>query len=199
MKILLIIISFLAISGCVNSINQRSEVNHARKAYSAQQRGDWDTARRHWAKSVVNANLANEPALNLAVLNYEYGRSLDVTCFFEKSEQYLKTANEIDERAGGPIHMSFLELARLKYTQNDYSSAVSYYEKLPPIYKKLNAEQIDPIGVAIIYEEYSDSLNKTGNTSESNKYKQIADNLRKENPDKSAGLENTPYGTQCTN
>jgi tetratricopeptide (TPR) repeat protein len=198
MKITLIVISLLTLTGCVNSINQRSEINHARTAYSAQQRGDWDKARRHWAKAIVNANLANEPALNLAVLNYEYGRSLGVTCFFDKSEHYLKTANEVDARLSGPVHMSLLELARLKYFQKDYSAAASYYKKLPSIYKKLNAEEIDPISVAMIYEEYSDSLNNIGNKSESMTYKQRAENLRNENPGKSSGIENTPYGTQCT-
>ena len=198
MKKILTLISFLALFGCVDTINQRSEINHAQTAYSAQTRGDWDTARRHWAKAVVNANLANEPDEKLAILNYEYGRSLGVTCFFDESEKYLNTAYELDKKTNGPSYNDLIELARLNLDQKKWDKAINYFDKAMPELERVNAETKAPHAYADILADYAKALEGL-NRSESAEYSQRAENIRKDNPQGHSITDRTPYGTQCTN
>lgn len=194
---LFFLISFYVFIGCAPAINQKSSAMHSQSAMSAIQNDDWGAARRHWAKAVVNAELANDDSKQLAILYYEYGRSLGVTCFYEMSENYLKKALEIDKKTSGPTHMSILELARLFYSQQKYMVAISYYEKLIPIYSELNADILDPIGVADVLDEYSSALAALGKKPESDFNKQQAQKLRFNNQGKTSSTDITPYGTKC--
>ncbi len=194
-----IVLISLVLAACVRSINKKSSDHHAYTANAAQMKGDWDVARRHWAKALVNAQLGDEPIEKLAVLNYEYGRALGVTCFFEESEKYLQQAMKSDEQVSGPVYMSLLELARLNYDQNNFSQAVSYFEKLPTIYKEIKIENHDPIGTTLVYEEYSISLKRTNDNMKSKNFERKANSLRNNNPRSFSKSERTPYGSQCLN
>ncbi len=123
MKILILVLVPVLMVGCASAINKKSAVIHARSAQTEIANGNWDSARRHWAKAVVNAELGKMKPQARAVFNYEYGRSLGVTCFYSESEQYLKKAYDLDKAINGPIYMSVLELARLNYDQGKYEKA----------------------------------------------------------------------------
>jgi len=170
-------------------------MNHTTSAQAALNKGDWETARMHWAKAVVNAELGNSNPQRLSTLYYEYGRSLGVSCFFEKSETYLNKAKEIDKTHSGPIHMSLLELARLNYDQKKYAQAATYFEQLLPIYNKHNAKTIDPTGVALVLKEYSSALNSIGKKEKAASLEKQATELAKSN--KPSNTERTPYGAEC--
>lgn len=189
----------ILLTACVSSINKVTADNHAYAAHVAQSNNDWDTARRHWAKALVNAQLGDESTKKLAVFNYEYGRALGVTCFFDESEKYLQNAMKLDKQVSGPVYMSLLELARLNYDQNKFAQAVVYFEKLPTIYNEVKLDALDPIGTALVYEEYSVSLNRTNDKSKSKNFERKANSLRSYNPHNFSKSERTPYGTQCLN
>lgn len=102
----------IALISCAPAINQKSAAIHAQSAQAAIKNSDLDAARENWAKAVKNGELANEPDQKMAVLYYEYGRALGVTCYFDGSEYYLKKAYVLDKKTGGPVYMSLVELAR---------------------------------------------------------------------------------------
>jgi tetratricopeptide (TPR) repeat protein len=201
MKLLLINLLFLLIStGCVSSaINHRSAHMHATSGHAAQQNGDWDSARRHWAKAVGNSQLANARKEQLSIAYYEYGRSLGATCFYDESEKYLKKSLNIDREMNGPVQMATLELARLNLAQEKYSEAVKFYNKLPTIYVRQNAEELDPVGVADVYEEYSIALRATDSSKEAEFYLSKAKALKADSEGNPSNSDRTPYGQYCTN
>ena len=195
-----IIICFTAlVTSCAAPINRKTSEITAQAGYLAQQQGDWDAARNNYAKAVVNAELGNEAPQKVAVLYYEYGRSLGVTCYFDDAEKYLSKALTVDRETNGPAYMSILELARLNYDQNKYQEANNYYYELLSIYEKHNAEGQDPIGVADVYAEFAFSLEAVGKYSESAALKQRAITLKSKNSGKISSTERTPYAKRCRN
>lgn len=196
---LLAVIALLVMTGCVGSINARNGARYANAANSAIKAGDWTAARRYWAKAVVNAELAGAPAQQRAVLNYEYGRSLGVQCYWEESEKYLLKALDLDHQTGGPEFMSLTELARLEYDQGDYDKAILYYERAIPEMEKAGASTKAPLGFADILEEYAAALKNVGRGAEAVAVHNQADKLRADNPQGHSITERTPYGTRCVN
>ncbi len=187
----------LPIASCANPINARNASLHAQVANEAGNSGDWDTARRHWAKALVNAQLAGSPTQQLAVFNYEYGRALGVTCFYDEAEKYLLKAFELDTQCGGPAFMSLAELAHLKYDQKQYDKAVGYFERAIRAMEKAHAAEKAPAGFAIILDEYASAMENTGRLSEAKDLRGRATELRKLKPEVRPSTERTPYGTQC--
>lgn len=192
----LLIFSLFA-SACAPAINRKTFQITAEAGFESQQNGDWDAARRNFAKALLNAELGNETSETLSTLNYEYGRSLGVTCFYDKAEFYLKKSLELDLSTNGPDYMSLLELARLNLDQKKYKEAISYFEKLLPIYKEINAEKEAPYAVAEVLEEYAKALGKIGSIEKAELTKQKASALRAQNPEGYSITDRTPYGTQC--
>jgi tetratricopeptide (TPR) repeat protein len=193
-----VLISFIFLTACVSTLNQRNAHNHAISGQIAQENGNWDDARRHWAKAVINARLADMNNKSLSIAYYEYGRSSGATCFFTESEKYLNLALDIDKKRNGPVHMSILELARLHASQSNLAKAVTYYEQLPAIYKeRYYLEQRDPHGTGIVWEEYSEALSSLGKNEQAEQYHQKAIALKAKSS--SSNSEITPYGQFCTN
>jgi len=195
MKKIVVLILALFIVSCAAPINRKSSINYAITAQAALQKNDWNTARKYWAKAVVNAELGNSNPKRLAALSYEYGRALGVNCFFSESETYLKKSYDLDSTNSGPAHMSLLELARLNYDQKKYKEAAFYFEKLIPIYDKFNAEAKDPTGVALVFKEYSNALSSIDKKTKATTFSQRASELEKIG--NKSNTERTPYGTQC--
>jgi hypothetical protein len=101
-----VIVLLLFAASCASPINSTNAKHHAISANEAEKRGDWTTARKEWAKALVNAQLAGAPTQELAVFNYEYGRALGVQCSWDEAEKYLLKAYELDLKTGGPAFMS---------------------------------------------------------------------------------------------
>ena len=187
----------LLMVSCAAPINRKTTQITAQAGYQAQKSGDWEAARRNFAKAVVNGELGNLPQEQIAGLYYEYGRSLGATCFYDDSEKYLQKALDLDLKTKGPAYMSLLELVRLNLKTKNYSKAINFFERLIPIYKELNAEKESPIGVAEAYEDYSNALKQSGDIAKAKDYEEKAKQLRANNPTGYSITERTPYGTQC--
>ena len=186
------------IAGCAAPINERVASNYGRVGASAQTRGDWDAARRAYARSANNADLANSSPQRRAIFHYEYGRSLGVTCFFDEAERELNLSYDFDKQAGQPLYLSLVELARLTLDQQKYPKAVSYFERALPELDRANAATGAPMAYVDILGEYASALSRVGREQDSSNVKNRASAIKGANPKGSSITDRTPYGTQCT-
>jgi len=186
------------LTGCVGGINLYNANQYADAANAATRRGDWDGARRLWARVVVNADLGHAAKKRRALFYYEYGRATGVTCFFDLSEEYLNKAYELDRETAGPVYMSLLELARLNSDQKKYAQAIGYFERAIPELERVNAQMEAPIEYANILDEYSIVLSVVDRDADAAAAKSRAAMLRANNKGRYSISDRTPYGTQCS-
>lgn len=190
----IIVVSFI---GCAAPINQYNAINYANSAHNYSNSGDWDMARRHWARAAHNSELGGMDKDVQAVYYYELGRASGVTCFYDKAEEYLNKAYELDSKVGGPVHMSLVELFRLNLDQEKYNEAVSYFRRALPELEKIYSEREAPSEFLKLLEEYSVALDGNGNTQEAEEIRVRAEEVRKV-AIKSI-TDRTPYGQYCSN
>lgn len=171
--------------------------HHLAVAYQAEYNGAWSTAETHYGKALVRAKSEGASEKVRAILNYQYGRALGVTCSFKEAEQHLLKAFELDEKTNGETFKDLTELARLHYDQENYPKAVSYFERNIHILEKLDAPNKAPIAYSDILFEYSQALHHTGNTSKAEDLKNKAMDIRNKHPEGYSITERTPYGKYC--
>ena len=182
-----------------NPINRKSAMTQAQAADKAQKSGDWDAARRNWARAVKNGELGKIDDKTLAIFYYEYGRSLGVTCFFADAEDYLLKAKNLDKKTTGEEYLSLTELARLNLDQSKYQEAKDYYEKLFIKLDKLKASKKAPSAYADLLEEYSVTLIEHNMKAKAEEVLQRVHSLRREYKGYSSITDRTPYGAACAN
>jgi tetratricopeptide (TPR) repeat protein len=183
--------------GCAAPINIRNAEKHAQAGYVAQRNDDWDTARRQFAQAVVNADLGGAEAQGKGVVNYEYGRTLGVTCFYEEAEKYLLRSKEFQEQQGQSPHLALYELGLLTEKQRLYVKAAAYFSQLIPLMEKAGLQSQYPLGVADAYERYGNALKELGKDTDARLAAQKASSIRAENPNAKPFGRVTPYGTAC--
>lgn len=186
----------ICLVSCASPINRKNAENYTRQGAIAIANGDWQTARRAFARAVVNADLGGVAPSTLAVLSYEYGRSLGVTCFFDDAAYYLKQAYDLDKETGGPLYMSLVELARLNLDQGKLAEAAEYYQKAIPDLERHNVPQIGPIGYADTLDEAAFALAAI-NPKDASKLRLQAQTIRSEHPEGKSITDRTPYGKFC--
>lgn len=191
------LLCLMLLTGCVSAIQERASFNYTYKGALAQAQGDWQAARRSYARAVINAEQANLSPGRRALLNYEYGRSLGVTCLFEKAEYELNLAYDLDKQAGAPLYLSLVELARLNLDQQKYAAAVVYYERAVPELDRADMAKKAPIAHADILDEYAVALSAIGRIADAQIANQQAKKLRDENPKGFSITDRTPYGKYC--
>lgn len=197
MRTIIFIITSFLLAGCASEIQERNAQNYTLIGAQAQARGDWDTARRAYARAVVNAELAKLPPTTRAPLTYEHGRSLGVTCFFDLSESELNMAYELDKEAGNPLYLSLTELARLTFDQDKFQVSVDYFERAITELDKINAAKKAPIAYADILTEYSIALSKADRKVEAANHLRKAEKIREANPQGKSVTDRTLYGKHC--
>jgi tetratricopeptide (TPR) repeat protein len=170
---------------------------HLENAMISRGQGDWVDARQHLAQALASAQAEGTDSSSLTTIYFEYGRALGATCSFDEAEQYLLRAMELEQQASGPVHRPLLELARLHYDQQRLVEAASEYERLMPMYGKIDAATHDPIGFADLLSEYSVSLGGTGRSTEAKVMRKRAEQVRAEHPGESSKTDRTPYGKHC--
>mgnify|MGYP003793209655 FL=1 len=187
----------LPVTGGANAINTANARRHANTAAAASKAGDWATARTEWAQALVNAQLAGASSQHLAVFNYEYGRALGVQCFWDQSETYLLKAYELDRQAGGPEHMSLVELSRMKFNQKQYDRSAQYYRRAIEALEQINASAKAPAEFSVILDEYAEALRRCGKDQDADLVQARANEIRSRDPGGRSITDRTPYGTQC--
>ena len=187
----------ILLSGCAAAITERTSQRATRVALVAQSLGNWDGSRRAWAKAVFNAERSGYTPDKLAILTYEYGRALGVTCRFESAEDELLRAHELDRQAGQPLYLSLTELARLNLAQKKYQATSDYFERAFRELDAADAERIAPIAYADFLDEHAQALSGLGREERAQELRQRALNIRQRNPGKKSITDTTPYGQFC--
>ncbi|SFW25965.1 hypothetical protein [Nitrosovibrio sp. Nv17] len=191
-------IVLLGLAGCA-TVGQKSVVDYMDAATAARERGDWEGARALYARSFEDANLAHTSPRFRAVLHYEYGRALGVTCQFRKAEEELTAAHDLDKKSGGVFYISLAELARLNLAQKKYAEAAGYFERvLVELDPQIIAKKAPDFYVAVL-EDHALALAGAGRQQEADDVSKRAAAIRAEDPEAEswAGDERTPYGTRC--
>lgn len=192
------VIILLSLAGCV-SISERSPGDTMEAAAAARDKGDWDAARKIYARSFTDTNLAQTSPRFRAVLHYEYGRSLGVTCRFKEAEQELTAAHDLDKKSGGVFYISLTELARLNLAQKKYTEAVAYFESvLTELEPEIASKKAPDFYVAVL-DDYALALSGAGRPKNAETAAKRAAEIRATAPaaESWAGSDRTPYGTQC--
>lgn len=191
------IILLLSLAGCA-SVNEKSAGDNMQAAAAARDQGDWDAARKIYAHSFTHTNLAQTSPRFRAVLHYEYGRSLGVTCFFKEAEHELTIAHDMDKKSGGVFYLSLTELARLNLAQKKYAEAITYFESvLAELDPEIVSKKAPDFYVAVL-EDYASALSGAGRPKNAETAAKRAAEIRAAAPAESwAGAIRTPYGTQC--
>lgn len=192
------VIFLLSLAGCA-SVNEKSAADNIHAAAAARERGDWDAARKIYSRSFTDTNLAQTSPRFRAVLHYEYGRALGVTCHFKEAEQELTVAHDLDKKSGGVFYLSLTELARLNLAQKKYTEAVAYFESvLTELDPEIVSKKAPDFYVAVL-DDYALALSGAGRPKNAETAAKRAAEIRASAPgaESWAGADRTPYGTQC--
>ncbi len=190
------VIILLSLVGC-ESVDEKSGGDYKQKAAAAEKRGDWEAARRFYATSFADRNLGQTSPRYRAVLHYEYGRSLGVTCFFKEAEHEFSLAHDLDKKTGGVFYLSLTELGRLSLAQKKYPEAVSYFERvLAELDPTITAKKA-PVFYAGVLEDYASALSGAERPKNAEAAEKQAAEIKATLPTEQSNTERTPYGTQC--
>jgi len=184
-------------AGCAPAINEKVAGNHAQAGQVALARGDWDGARRAFARAATNAELANSDVRRRAVFHYEYGRALGATCYFAEAERELTLAHDLDRQGGQPLYLSLFELARLSLDQGRFQPAVRYFERAFAEADRADAARQAPMAYADILDEFAAALSGSGRAREAEAATARAIAIRGANPKGRSSTDRTPYGKHC--
>ncbi|MFT3759172.1 hypothetical protein [Thauera sp.] len=198
MKAVYFLILSVSLTGCASELHKRNAQNYTLMGAQAQAKGDWDAARRAYARAVVNAEQAKLPPTTRAVLTYEYGRSLGATCFFDLSESELKLAHDLDKEAGNPLYLTLTELARLTFDQQKFQASIDYFERALIELDRAEAKEKAPVAYADVLSEYSAALSETGRENDAASIVKRAAEIKSANPQGQSITNRTPYGKFCT-
>jgi len=197
MKWLVLLVSSLVLTGCALPHKSTSE-KHAMAAMLAMKNENWDAARRAFARAVVHAELARLSPQIRAVLTYEYGRMLGITCFFDLAESELKRAHNLDRQAGNSLRFTLSELARLNFDQQKFPAATGYFEHALAVMAQEELPAHAPMAYADFLEEYAVALTEISRNAEAAAIKQKILSIRRTNPQGESSTDRTPYGKFCT-
>lgn len=194
---LLLLLVTVILMGCANPLNRVTYTKYYDWGVGAEQHEDYELAKENYWRALVNARIGNlEPPYH-AASSYSLGRMLGILCDHENAEILLLDALKFDKESNGPVHMSYLELARLKLDQQKYDEAIPYFEQALAIVDNQQFFKADPLGFAVIFEEYSTVLRETGQTEKAATYSIRAKEIREKYPDKEPIAERTPYTKKC--
>lgn len=190
------VIVLLGLAGYA-SANEKPISEYMRNGGTAQERGDWDEARRIYALAFNEGDLAQADPRFKAVLHYEYGRSLGVTCSFDEAERQLNLANDLDKHTGGVFYLSLTELARLNLDQRKFDEAVTYLERVMAELDPVITARRMPIFYANVLEDYALALSGIGRAKDAEAVAKRAAEIRGATPKEQFVSDRTPYGKHC--
>lgn len=187
----------LLMAGCANPVNRVTFKRYYTAGYVAENNKDYSAAKENYYRALVNARIGNlEPQLEASAA-YSLGRMLGIQCDLDNAEKLLLEALQIDQKSNGPVHMSYFELARLNQAQQKYFESTAYFEKALPLVDNKKFIEADPIGMAGLFDEYSNALKLIGRQVDAEKIATRAQLLRKEYPGRKVVVERTPYNENC--
>lgn len=177
--------------------NEKSAEDYMGAAAAARESGDWEEARQIYARAFQGVTLDQADHRFKAVLHYEYGRALGVTCHFNEAERHLNLANDLDKHTGGVFYLSLTELARLNLDQHKYPEALSYLERILAELDPIITARRVPVFYASLLDDYASALAGVGREKDAEAATKKASETRGGTPKPSTDPYRTPYGQQC--
>jgi len=159
-------------------------------------RGHYKTAKEKYRTAHWYAQLASLGPHHEAAALYNYALCVGLLGDFDQAEKCLKQTIELDKKAGDAEKrvacMRLFELARLYQAWGRYDLSREYYEKGFALASRFNPDKVDPIGYAIVLEDYAIVLDQVDGKQGAEAARAHAQELRAANPGKNA-LEQIRY------
>lgn len=206
----MILIFAAAMTAANAEVNQMSEKGQAKEADQAAvkeqmmeadraaRNGDWAKAVKSWRELVKNTDLSQLPSGMQSAVHYEYGRVLGVTCNLEAAAEQLNEALKVDIAAKGPVHMTLVELMRVKRAQKEYRAAAAVGDRAIAALQSIDAHNKQAAVFREILYEYADILRLAGGQDNRKDSQQVRHHASQLNVDEDAEVpEPTPYGEHC--
>lgn len=194
----IVILAVMLVSGCAGTLHRETARQYYGGGQQAVEEGRWADARVSYGRAYSNAEMGNLPDRLKAVIIYEYGRTSGAVCDWEESEEALLKAVELDERTGGPVYMSLIELARMNRARGSLEASADYFGRAKTILDEGKVDTHDPLGYARVLAQYASVLDSLGREEEAAPLQARADTIRAAFPDRSPAHQQTPYGQFCT-
>jgi tetratricopeptide (TPR) repeat protein len=166
--VLLILVISLSVSGCIsNPINARTGANYYQSGMEAERSGDLALARQNYSRAYANAQMGNLGPKPEAYSLYEWSRVTGYLGMYPDAEKgFNDVLSLIDKSEGKAENLrtpTLLELARLLHDTNQHDKAVPIYQKATSELDKGDITRVDPIGYALVLDDYAQSLRASGN------------------------------------
>lgn len=201
MRILIFIVLLPALASCANPINLRTAENYYVSGQTAEISKDYVLARRDYSRALLNAQLGKAQPSAISMLTYNLGRMTGYVCEYLEAEKLLLDALTQEEKITGPesgiTSMRLLELARLNFDQKRFAQSIPYFQRGVANVEKLNIERDDPIGFALVLDDYATALVEAGQATESASIRARADELRRKNQGRNPGFVPIRYNQPC--
>ena len=153
-------------SNCANPINARTAQHYYEFGMQAEDAGDLVLARRNFSRAYGNAQMGNlGPAAEASYL-YEYARVTGYAGSYEESEKAFLDVLALIEKAKGEADRlrapTLAEYSRLLHDIGQHQKAVPIYERAVVELEKVGIESSDPLGYAVLLDDYAESLTASG-------------------------------------
>jgi tetratricopeptide (TPR) repeat protein len=167
-SITLVLATVIFISGCIsNPINARTGANYYQSGMDAERSGDLTLARQNYSRAYANAQMGNLGPKPEAYSLYEWSRVTGYLGMYADAEKgFNDVLSLIDKSEGKAENLrtpALLELARLLHDTNQHDKAIPIYQKATAELDKGDITRVDPIGYALVLDDYAQSLRASGN------------------------------------
>ncbi len=156
----------LLISSCSNSINEYTASQYYEFGIQAETADDLPLAQRNYSRAYKNAIMGNLGPKSEAYYLYEYARVTGYAGNYQESEKAFIDVLALIKKAEGEADdlraPALAEYSRLLHDTDQHQKAIPIYEKAVIELELLDIESDDPIGFAILLDDYAESLSAAG-------------------------------------
>lgn len=124
-----LIVAAIMTGGCATSREEGDTRALVRLGREAAARDDWIAARRHFARALHDARLADAPAGVLAPLYFDYGRASGALCDWPEASRSLRRTRDLAGSRSRPGRDATLALARVALARGRYAEARHGFER----------------------------------------------------------------------
>lgn len=190
------------LAGCTAPINQRNAARHHDSGMRAAVSGDLTTAEQSFSRALVDARLGGSPKSTISMAAYNLGRTKALLCKLDEAESLLGDALDAEEESSGKssglTSMRLLELARVKYAKAENVSAGRLYARAISNIRALGIGTSDPLGFALVLDDYGVVLAKAGNMADAETIRAEAIQLREENQSRKPAFIPDNFRQKCS-
>jgi tetratricopeptide (TPR) repeat protein len=168
---------------------------------AAESERDYPLAEKNYSKLLEIAKQEEFSQGDIASITYNLGRVKGYLCKYTEAEPLLLEALELEKKTSGPVSAfvikRHLELARFYFDHAEYAKSIRYYKRVIPMAISSDLEKTDPMALIKVHDEYSEALDRSGETALSKKARFDADFLRKKHPHAQLKSITVRYNQDC--